>query len=57
MGSPVSPLWGAAADWRCRMAHGIERGGGDGGSCVEIPVTLGMVHPSQEGSITLRFAP
>ena len=39
------------------MAHGIERGGGDGGSRVEIPVTLGMVHPSREGSITLRFAP
>lgn len=25
MGSPVSPSVGAVADWRCRMAHGIER--------------------------------
>ena len=38
------------------MAHGIGRGGGDGGSRVEIPVTPGMVHSSSEGSITLCFA-
>ena len=39
------------------MVHGIGRGGGHGGSRVEIPVTHGMVHPSQEGSVTLCFAP